>query len=75
MYSKLVVGTDGSDTAKKAVREAGELAAATGAEAGYVTSGAAAGLTLAAAACLAGLDVAAMDRLPDATGLRDEIVV
>ena len=52
-----------------------ELAAATGAEAGYVTAGAAAGLALAAAACLAGLDVAAMDRLPDATGLRDEIVI
>lgn len=38
MYSKLVVGTDGSDTAKKAVREAGELAAATGAEVHVVTA-------------------------------------
>ena len=52
-----------------------ELAAATGAEAGYATAGGAAGLALAAAACIAGLDVAAMDRLPDATGLRDEIVI
>jgi D-glucosaminate-6-phosphate ammonia-lyase len=51
------------------------LAEACGAEAGYVTSGAAAGLTLSAAACIAGLDVAAMDRLPDTTGLRNEIVV
>jgi L-seryl-tRNA(Ser) seleniumtransferase len=55
---------------------AGEvIAEATGAEAGLVTSGAAAGLTLAAAACVAGLDPAAMDRLPDTTGLRNEIVV
>jgi len=52
-----------------------ELAAATGAAAGYVTSGAAAGLALAAAACIAGLDPAAMDRLPETLGLRDEIVI
>ncbi|HET7036964.1 MAG TPA: aminotransferase class V-fold PLP-dependent enzyme [Thermomicrobiaceae bacterium] len=52
-----------------------ELARVSGAEAGYVTAGAAAGLALAAAACIAGLDVAAMDRLPDTTGLRSEIVI
>jgi D-glucosaminate-6-phosphate ammonia-lyase len=51
------------------------LAEVTGAEAGYVTTGAAAGLALGAAACIAGLDPAAMDRLPDTTRLRDEIVV
>lgn len=51
------------------------LAEVTGAEAGYVTAGAAAGLALGAAACIAGLDVAAMDRLPDTTGLRHEIVI
>ncbi|MCA1646702.1 MAG: aminotransferase class V-fold PLP-dependent enzyme [Chloroflexi bacterium] len=51
------------------------IAEATGAEAGYVTSGASAGLTLAAAACVAGLDVGKMDRLPDTTGMRDEVVV
>jgi D-glucosaminate-6-phosphate ammonia-lyase len=51
------------------------LADVTGAEAGYVTAGAAAGLALGAAACIAGLDVAAMDRLPDTDGLRHEIVV
>jgi L-seryl-tRNA(Ser) seleniumtransferase len=37
----------------------------TGAEAGIVTCGAAAGVTLAAAACLAGSDPERMDRLPD----------
>ncbi len=53
----------------------GIIAEATGAEAGYVTAGAAAGLTLSAAACLAGLDIAIMDRLPDTTGLPNEIIV
>ena len=47
----------------------------TGAQAGYVTSGADAGLLLGAAAAMAGSDVAAMDRLPDTEGLADEIVV
>jgi D-glucosaminate-6-phosphate ammonia-lyase len=51
------------------------IAEATGAEAGYVTAGAAAGLTLAAAACLAGLDPARMDRLPDTSRLPNEIIV
>jgi L-seryl-tRNA(Ser) seleniumtransferase len=51
------------------------IAEATGAEAGYVTAGAAAGLTLSAAACLARLDVAIMDRLPDTSALPNEIVI
>lgn len=51
------------------------LAEVTGAEAGYVTTGAAAGLALAAAACIARLDPAAMDRLPETSGLRNEIVI
>lgn len=51
------------------------LAEVTGAEAGYVTAGAAAGLALGAAACIAGRDPAAMDRLPETVGLRDEIVI
>ena len=41
------------------------ISAATGAQAGIVTSGAAAGLTLATAACLAGWDVARIAALPD----------
>ena len=51
------------------------IAAATGAEDGYVTAGAAAGLLLGTAACVAGLDPAAMDRLPDTRGLKNEVVV
>lgn len=52
-----------------------EIARVTGAEAGYVTNGAAGGLLLATAACVARLDVSAMDRLPDTTGLRNEVVM
>jgi len=51
------------------------IARATGAEAGLVTSGAAAGLTLAAAACIAGFDAAKMSRLPDTRGMRNEILI
>jgi len=51
------------------------IATATGAAAGCVASGGDACLCLAAAACIAGEDPAAMDRLPDVSGLRNEIVV
>ena len=51
------------------------IAEITGAEAGYVATGAAAALTLGTAAILAGLDVGKMDRLPDTTGMKNEIVV
>lgn len=52
-----------------------QIAAATGAEAGYVTPGAAAGLMLGAAACVTGLDPAKINRLPDTTGLKNECVI
>lgn len=51
------------------------IADATGAQAGYVVTGAAAGLTMATAACMVGGDPAAMDQLPDAEGLPDEVVM
>jgi len=51
------------------------IAEATGAEAGYVTSGAAAGLLLATAATIAGLDAGAMSRLPDTRGLKNQVIV
>src|SRR5579864_2379035 len=51
------------------------IVALTGADAGCVASGAAACLFLAAAACIAGDDLAAMDRLPATDGLRNEIVM
>jgi len=51
------------------------IADITGAEAGYVTSGAAAGLTLATAACMCRLDLARINRLPDTTGMPAEVVI
>ena len=53
----------------------GLIAEATGAEAGWVTSGAAAGLTLAAAACIAGTRLDAIDRLPEPGAVPAEIIV
>ena len=47
----------------------------TGAEAGFVTSGAAAGLLLGTAACVAGLDPGKMNKLPDTSGMQNEIIV
>lgn len=51
------------------------IAAWTHNEAAYVCCGAAAGIVLSAAACMAGLDAEKRDRLPDATGMKDEIIV
>ncbi len=52
-----------------------KIAAITGAEAGYVTSGSAAGMLLAAAACITGINIARIRRLPDTTGMPNEIIV
>lgn len=55
---------------------AGQLIAeVTGAEAGYVTSGAAAGLVLATAACVTGMDPGKMNRLPDTSGMKNEVIM
>ena len=56
-------------------RVGARLADLIGVEAALVTSGAAAGLTLATAACVAGTDPQAVTRLPDTTGLRNEVVI
>ncbi|ELY91856.1 aminotransferase class V-fold PLP-dependent enzyme [Natrialba taiwanensis] len=57
-------------------QRASELVAeATSADAGYVTSGASAALSMAAAACLSGDDLEVMARLPDTEGVADEIVM
>jgi D-glucosaminate-6-phosphate ammonia-lyase len=53
----------------------GVIAELTGAEAGYVTPGASAGLTMATAAALARLDPGRMNRLPDTRGMPDRIVL
>jgi D-glucosaminate-6-phosphate ammonia-lyase len=47
----------------------------TGAEAGYVTAGAFSALTLGTAACMTGLDISRMNRLPDTTGMPNEVLM
>jgi len=51
------------------------IARLTGAEAGYVTCGCSASLTLATAACLTGFDVDRIERLPDTTGMPNEVII
>lgn len=63
------------DIADLQAHACGVIAEATGAEAGYVTSGAAAGLLLSTAACVAGLDPSTMARLPDTGGMKPEVVM
>jgi len=45
------------------------------AEAGIVTAGAFSAITLGTAACMAGLDVNKMNRLPDTTGMPNEVII
>jgi D-glucosaminate-6-phosphate ammonia-lyase len=51
------------------------IAEVTGAEAGYVTCGAAAALTLAAAACITRFDVRKIEALPDTQNMPNEIII
>ena len=63
------------DMAELQARASEIIADITGAEAGYVTSGAAAGLLLGTAACVAGYDPAKMNRLPDTSGMKNQVVI
>ena len=51
------------------------IAELTGAEAGYVTSGAQAGLVLSIAACITGLDPEKMDALPHTAGMPNQVIM
>ncbi len=51
------------------------IARATGAEAGFVTASASAGITLALAGCMTGADLARVEQLPDAAGMRNEVLI
>ena len=68
--SRMMVSLDDLNRAASRI-----IADATGAEAGFVSSGAAGGLVLQAAAVIAGSDPAMMDRLPDSTGMKNEIII
>jgi L-seryl-tRNA(Ser) seleniumtransferase len=64
--------TEMSDLQRIASRTIARL---TGAEAGCVTASCSAAITLGCAAAMTGKDLAAIERLPDASGLKDEIVI
>jgi D-glucosaminate-6-phosphate ammonia-lyase len=63
------------DIAQLQAAASGIIARHTGAEAGYVTSGAAAGLLLGTAACVTGLDPTKMNRLPDTSGMKSRVIM
>jgi uncharacterized pyridoxal phosphate-dependent enzyme len=52
-----------------------KIAEATGAEAGYVTAGSAAGMLLAVAACITGTDPVKINQLPHSDGLANEVII
>jgi D-glucosaminate-6-phosphate ammonia-lyase len=51
------------------------IAKATGAEAGFVTACCSAGMTLAVAGAMTGADLSRVEQLPDATGMKNEVVI
>lgn len=51
------------------------IARLTGAEAGFVTACASAGITLSVAGCMTGADLGRIEQLPDAAGMKDEVVI
>jgi len=63
------------DIAELQTAASDRIAQATGAQAGIVTSGASAALTLATAACLARWDVARMAALPDTSAMPNEVLM
>ena len=77
------VALEAMDEAAKASVRLDELQAAaskvivqvTHAEAGIVTAGAFAAFTLGTAACIAGFDVARINRLPDTAGIPNEVIM
>ncbi|NIX76365.1 aminotransferase class V-fold PLP-dependent enzyme [Microvirga terricola] len=61
-----------NDLQKKASRVIARLCET---EAGFVTASCAAGITLAVAGAMTGSDLAAIERLPDTTGLKNEVLI
>jgi L-seryl-tRNA(Ser) seleniumtransferase len=51
------------------------IARLTGAEAGFVTASASAGITLSVAGCMTGADLGRIEQLPDPAGMKDEVVI
>jgi L-seryl-tRNA(Ser) seleniumtransferase len=63
------------DVAELQARASTMIGEVTGAEAGIVTAGAAAGLLVGTAACMTGLDPGKMARLPETAGMKNEVVI
>jgi len=63
---------DLDDLLKKAGQKIADMI---GVEAAYITSGAAAGIVISTAACIAGKDPAKIRRLPDTEGMKNEVIV
>ncbi len=61
-----------NDLHRKASRTIARLC---GAEAGFVTASASAGITLAIAGAMTGANLPRVEQLPDATGMKDEVVI
>lgn len=51
------------------------IARLTGAEAGFVTASASAGITLSIAACMTGTDLGRIEQLPDAAGMKQDVPI
>ena len=61
---------------RELLEKSGEyIAGVLGTESAFVTSGAAAALTLSTAACMAGTDPEKIGSLPDSTGMKDQILI
>ena len=56
-------------------RACATIAQATGAEAGCITASCSAGITIAVAGCMTGADLARIEQLPDAAGMKDEVLI
>jgi L-seryl-tRNA(Ser) seleniumtransferase len=56
-------------------RASATIAQATGAEAGCITASCSAGITIAVAGCMTGADLARIEQLPDAGGMKDEVLI
>jgi len=63
------------DISELQTKASGIIARHTGAEAGIITSGASAALTMATVACLTGHDVAKMEKIPDTSGMPNEVIM
>ncbi|PWJ88982.1 L-seryl-tRNA(Sec) selenium transferase [Mesorhizobium loti] len=56
-------------------RASAVIAQLTGAEAGFITASCSAAISLAVAACMTGPNLWAIERLPDTSGLKDEVLI